>query len=166
MSSRTFTELEAGPYAKMQQIASLLMAPQTHETYSSEESSPGASDRSFGLTLAVFLAFLGLIPLLRGKPVRLWCFAVSAGFVLLALAIPVVLHPMNRVWNRLSQLIAKITNPIITGLMFFAVFTPVAVILRLLGKDLLRLRFDRGATTYWIIRTPPGPAPETMRNQF
>ena len=142
------------------------MRPQTHETYSGEEPSPGSSDRSFGLTVGAAFAFFGLIPLLRGKPVRLWCFAASAGFVLLALAIPLVLHPMNRVWNRLSQLIAKITNPIITGLMFFAVFTPVAVILRLLGKDLLRLRFDRSATTYWIIRTPPGPTPETMRNQF
>jgi Saxitoxin biosynthesis operon protein SxtJ len=151
---------------RLRQTTGLPMSSQTHETYNRDESSPGSSDRSFGLTLAVAFAFFGVIPLLRGKPVRVWCFAASAVFILLALAIPAVLHPLNRAWNRLGQLIGKITNPIITCLMFFAVFTPAAVILRLLGKDLLRLEFDRGATTYWINRTPAGPSPETMSNQF
>jgi hypothetical protein len=150
----------------MRQITGPLMITQTHESYSRVEMAPGPSDRSFGLTLAVALAFFGVIPLLRGKPVRLWCFAASGICILLTFTIPVVLHPLNRGWNRLGQLIARITNPIITGLMFFVVFTPAAAALRLLGQDPLRLKFDHGAATYWITRNPPGPAPETMANQF
>ena len=142
------------------------MSPQTHENFSSGGSAPPSSDRSFGFVFAAAFAFFGLIPLLRGKPLRLWCLVLSAGFLLLALAIPVILHPLNRVWVRFGVLLGKVTNPLITGLMFFIVFTPAALILRLLGKDSLRLKFDSGAATYWIPRNPPGPLPETMRNQF
>ena len=142
------------------------MSNQTHENFSSPASAPPSSDRTFGFVFAGAFALFGLLPLLRGKPVRLWCLAISAGFVLTALAVPVILHPLNRVWVRFGVLIGKITNPLITGLMFFVVFTPVALILRLLGKDPLRLKFDRAAATYWIPRNPRGPLPETMRNQF
>jgi predicted membrane metal-binding protein len=147
--------------------ANVSMSAQTHEDFSRGESAGGGStDRSFGLVFTAAFAFFGLIPLLRGKPLRPWCLAVSAVFLLLALAVPLALHPLNRLWMRVGLLISKITNPIITGLMFFLVFTPAALLFRLLGKDLLRLKFDPGATSYWIIRQPPGPAPETMRNQF
>jgi hypothetical protein len=142
------------------------MSNQTHENFSSRAPAPPSSDRTFGFVFAAAFALFGLLPLLRGKPVRLWCLALSAGFVLTALAVPVILHPLNRVWVRFGVLLGKITNPLITGLMFFVVFTPVALILRLLGKDPLRLKFDRVAATYWIPRNPPGPLPETMRNQF
>lgn len=141
------------------------MEAHTHESFiRAEPVSP--SDRSFGLIFAAVFAFLGAIPLLRGKPARLWCLGVSAIFLLLALTVPTILAPLNRLWMRVGLLISKITNPIIASLMFFVVFTPVALLLRLLGKDLLRLKFDADAKTYWIIRRPLGPSPETMRNQF
>jgi hypothetical protein len=142
------------------------MSAQTHEDFSRGESAGGSTDRSFGLVFAAALAFFGLIPLLRGRPPRLWWLAAGVVFLLSALTVPAVLHPLNRLWMRVSLLISKVTNPIITGLMFFLVFTPAALILRLLGKDPLRIKLDPGATSYWIIRRPPGPAPETMRNQF
>jgi hypothetical protein len=69
-------------------------------------------------------------------------------------------------WTRLAVLISKVTNPIMTGLVFYVLFTPLAVILRLMGKDPLRLKVEPAAKTFWIPRDPPGPAPETMRNQF
>jgi hypothetical protein len=142
------------------------MEAQTHENFSRAELPKSSSDRSFGFIFAVVFAFLGAVPLLRGKPARLWSLSVSAIFLLLALTVPTILGPLNRLWMRVGLLISKVTNPIIASLMFFLVFTPVALFLRLLGKDLLRLKFDSGANTYWIIRRPPGPSPETMRNQF
>jgi len=54
----------------------------------------------------------------------------------------------------------------VLGIMFFVVITPMALVMRALGKDLLRLRFDRAAASYWIDRTPPGPPPESMKDQF
>ena len=142
------------------------MHAQTHENFSRAEPAKSSSDRSFGFIFALVFALLGAVPALRGKPPRLWSLSVSAIFLLLALTVPTILGPLNRLWMRVGLLISKVTNPIIASLMFFLVFTPVALFLRLLGKDLLRLKFDSGANTYWIIRRPPGPSPETMRNQF
>jgi hypothetical protein len=141
------------------------MSFQMPERYPETAAAP-SSDRLFGLTAALALAFFGLIPLIRGGRVRVWCLAAGAVFLVLSLAAPAALHPLNRAWTALGQLIAKVTNPIISGLMFYAVFTPSALIVRMLGKDLLSLKFDPGAPTYWVMRHPPGPAPETMRNEF
>jgi hypothetical protein len=141
------------------------MEAQTHESFNPAEPAP-SSDRSFGFIFAAVFALLGAVPLLRAKPARIWSLCVSAVFLLLALTVPTILSPLNRLWMRVGLLISKITNPIIASLMFFVVFTPVALFLRLLGKDPLRLRFDASAKTYWIIRHPPGPSPDTMRNQF
>jgi hypothetical protein len=137
-----------------------------HEDFSREASARGSSDRSFGWVFTGFFALLAFLPLLRGKPLRSWALGVSGGFLLLALVRPRLLHPLNRLWTRLAVLISKVTNPIMTGLMFYVLFTPVAIVLRLLGKDLLRLKGQPAAKTFWIPREPPGPAPETMRNQF
>ena len=138
----------------------------THENYSRVDSTRGSADRSFGFVFAGVFSLLACLPLLRGRPVRAWALAVSALFLLLALIRPAVLGPANRLWTRLALLLSKITNPIMTGLMFYLVFTPVAIVLRLMGKDLLRLKSEPVANSFWIPRTPPGPAPETMRNQF
>jgi hypothetical protein len=137
-----------------------------HENFSREAPTRGSSDRSFGWVFTGFFAVLAFLPLLRGKPIRSWALAVSAAFLLLTLIRPQLLHPLNLVWTRLAILISKVTNPIMTGLMFYVLFTPVAIVLRLMGKDLLRLKAVPDAKTFWILRQPPGPAPETMRNQF
>lgn len=137
-----------------------------HEDFSRKDSSTGPSDRSFGLVFAGVFAIVALWPLLHGGRVRLWAAALSGAFLLTALMAPAVLHPLNRLWMRAGLLISKVTNPIITGLMFYLLFTPTAVLFRWLGKDLLRLKVDPEAETYWIPRQPPGPAPETMRHQF
>jgi len=141
------------------------MEAQTHESFDRVES-PSSSDRSFGFIFAFVFAFLGAAPLLRGKPARIWCLALGVIFLLLALTAPAILGPLNRVWMRVGMLISKVTNPVIASIMFFLVFTPAALFIRLLGKDLLRLKFDSAAKTYWIRRHPAGPSPESMRNQF
>ena len=137
-----------------------------HENFSREDSTRGSSDRSFGLVFTGFFALVACLPLLRGRAFRPWALAVSGAFLLVTLVRPRLLHPLNRLWTRLAGLISKVTNPIMTGLMFYILFTPVALVLRLMGKDLLRLKAQPGAKTFWIPRDPPGPAPETMRNQF
>jgi hypothetical protein len=142
------------------------MQSSTHESFDREPVSEGSSDRSFGLVFTAFFALVGVWPLVHKRPLRLWAFFVSAAFLLVALAIPRVLHPLNVLWTRFGRLLSEVTNPIITGLMFYVIFTPAGILLRLFGKDLLRLKYDRSATSYWIRRDPAGLIPESMRNQF
>ena len=125
-----------------------------------------SSDRSFGLVFTAFFALVALWPVFHGKPLRWWALSLSAGFLVVALARPSLLHGLNVLWMRLAVLMSKVVNPIITGIMFYLVFTPVAILLRWRGKDPLRLHYDSQAPTYWLSRKPPGPAPETMSNQF
>ena len=76
-----------------------------------------------------------------------------------------MLHPLNRLWMRFGLLLHKVINPIVMGLLFYGTILPTGLVMRLRGKDLLRLKREPGAESYWIARTP-GPAPETMRDQF
>jgi hypothetical protein len=126
----------------------------------------GSSNREFGLVMAGALAIVGLWPLWKGSSVRPWPLAAAAIFAILALALPSLLTPLNRLWMALGLLLGRITTPIFLGLLFFLVFTPVAILFRIMGRDALRLRWNRGAPSYWIERTPPGPKPETMIRQF
>lgn len=142
------------------------MQSATHEDFSRQEQAKASSDRSFGLVFTVAFAFFGVSPLFRGHPVRIWCLIASGIFLLLALVTPGVLRPLNLLWTKLGHLIGKVTNPIITALLFYLIFAPVALLMRFAGNDLLRLKPDPRGSTYWIPRVPPGPAPESMRNQF
>lgn len=141
-------------------------AAQTHETLTREETVKGSSDRSFGLTFAVVGLILAGIWFWRGHGYWIYALAASAGFAAIALLAPKLLAPLNKAWLKLGLLLHHIVNPLVMGLLFFAVITPMALVVRLMGKDLLRLRFDPQAKSYWIRREPPGPAPESMRHQF
>jgi saxitoxin biosynthesis operon SxtJ-like protein len=142
------------------------MQSSTHESFDRELVSESSSDRSFGLVFTAFFALVGVWPLVHKRPLRPWALFVSAAFLLVALALPRVLHPLNLLWTRFGRLLSKVTNPIITGLMFYVIFTPAGLLLRLFGKDLLRLKYDPSAASYWIRRDPAGLIPESMRNQF
>jgi len=138
----------------------------THETLIREDDVQNSSDRSFGIVFAVVFLVLALRPLLRGHSVRIWMIAVSAAFLAVALIRPGLLAPANALWLRLGALLHRIVGPLVTGLLFYGVFTPTGYLLRLSGKDLLRLRSDPDAGTYWISRTPAGPEPGSMTRQF
>ena len=129
-------------------------------------SAPISSDRSFGLVFTAFFSIVGLLPLLSGQGIRLWALGVSALFLLLSLTVPRFLAPANRAWAKFGELLHGIVSPVALGILFFGVVTPTGVIMRLLGKDLLRLRLDRSTNSYWIVRTPPGPDAESLKNQF
>jgi hypothetical protein len=137
-----------------------------HEDFSNRHKLQISTDRSFGIVFTVFFLLLGIWPLRKGGPVRWSSVGLAVAFAAIVLVRPALLHPLNLAWAKLSLLLAKVVNPIVMGLLFFVAITPVALILRLLGKDPLRLRFDPAAGSYWLHRQPPGPAPETMSNQF
>ena len=138
----------------------------THESLARDGELAVGSDRSFGFVFAVFFALVGLYPLFFGGAVRAWSLGAAGAFLLVAVTIPRMLHPLNVLWMKFGSVLHRIVSPIVLGLLFFVTITPMAVLMRWMGKDPLRLRFDRGAESYWIPRDPPGPPPETMKNQF
>jgi hypothetical protein len=137
-----------------------------HEDLSRDEEGVGASDRAFGLTLAGVCGFVGAIRLALGHHLALWWLGAAGIALIIALFWPAALAPLNRVWLRLSLVLYKVVNPVAMGLVFFTTVAPTGLIMRALGKDPLRLKRDPGAASYWIAREPPGPAPDTMKNQF
>jgi len=137
-----------------------------HERFDHEEEVHGSSNRTFGIAFACFFGILGLLPLVFEKGIKLWAFGVAAVFLAAALLFSTILSPLNRFWLKLGLLLHKIVSPILLGIMFFGVFTPMGLFGRLLGKDPLRLCLDQDAASYWIERKPPGPAPETFKDQF
>jgi hypothetical protein len=137
-----------------------------HESYERKDEVQGSSNRTFGIVFAVVFTIIGLLPLVLGGGVRLWALAVAAAFLGVALIAPAVLAPLNRLWLKFGMLLHRVVNPIVLGIMFFAVITPIGLLMRLFGKDPLRLKFDGAVQSYWIPRDPPGPAPESLKDQF
>ena len=125
-----------------------------------------SSDRTFGFVFTVFLAVIGIVPAIRGHDPRWWALGLGALFLVAAAVRPQVLHPLNLLWAKLAILLHHIVSPVAMALIFFLAFTPTGAILRMFGKDLLRLRRDPEANSYWIPRDPPGPKPDTMIQQF
>lgn len=125
---------------------------------------PG-SDRSFGLVFTAVFAIIGLLPLWKGDEPRLWALGAAAAFLVIALAIPRVLRPLNLVWFRLGMAMHMVISPVVMGLMFFVVLTPISLVMRATGKDPLRLKRS-DAASYWIVRQPAGPDGASMKNQF
>ncbi len=125
------------------------------------------SEKKFGgLFTAIFLgaacfgAYSGWSPLHQAA-------LATAGIatLLITLARPHALAPFNRAWYKLGILLGKIVSPVVMGLIFFLLITPIALVTRMLGRDELRLK--RGnRNTYWIDRSPPGPSSESFKNQF
>ena len=138
----------------------------THEDYRSKAGPPLPSERSFAVVWAVVLAGVGLWPLWRGTAPRWWVLGVAGGVALLGWLWPVSLRWPNRGWFYLGLLLGKVVTPVLMAVMFYGVFTPMGLMMRLFRKDPLGLRKDPDTPTYWIPREPPGPDPETMKNQF
>lgn len=137
-----------------------------HESFSREEEVQTPSERSFGFVFATVFLIVALFPLLGGGEPRWWAIAVSAAFLAAALLVPAVLAPLNRLWFKFGMLLHRVVSPLILGFLFYLVVLPVGLLLRLFGKRVVERGFDRSARSYWIERTPAGPAPDTLRNQF
>lgn len=137
-----------------------------HEAFEREEAVAGPSGRRFGLTFAAVFALIGVLSLWRHGHYPLFWLTGAGLFAALAMLRPAVLEPLNRVWLKLGLALHAVTSPLIMGVMFYLAFAPMGFVLRLMGKDLLRLRCDSDASSYWILREPPGPAPESLKHQF
>ena len=137
-----------------------------HHENLSRPHAKASSDRSFGFVFGVVFAVVALWPMLEDATPRWWALLIGAVFAVLALIRPGSLSPLNRAWAQFGLLLHRVVNPIVMGLLFVLVVAPMGIAMRLLGKDLLSLRLDKEAKSYWIERKPPGPAPESMNNQF
>ena len=140
--------------------------PSTHEHLAHTDAVKLGSERSFGIVFAVVFAIVALWPLMADGGVRLWAAVVAGLFLALALVAPGILKPLNLLWFKFGMVLHKIVNPLIMGLLFFVTVTPIALLMRALGKRPLALEADASLESYWIERDPPGPDPETMKRQF
>lgn len=124
------------------------------------------SDRFFGLTFFAVFLVIALWPLLSQQPMRLAALGIALVFLAVSLVAPALLGPFNRLWLKFGDLLHRITSPVVLGVMFFGVITPVGWFMRLAGKDLLRMKFDPHSTSYWVRREPPGPDKASLKRQF
>ena len=137
-----------------------------HEDLERHQDAEPSSDRSFGLVFTgVFLVIAGW-PLLNSGDPRWWALVVAAVFAIITLAKPALLAKPNRLWTKLGILLGKVVSPIALGILFYGVLTPTAVLIRISGKDPLRLKRESASKSYWVPRDPPGPPPDSMHNQF
>lgn len=124
------------------------------------------SERSFGIVFACVFALIGVVPWLLGHGLRLWALIVAAIFLAAAYLAPALLSPLNRLWFRFGVLLHHVVNPVVMALIFYGAVLPTGLLVRAMRKDLLRLKRDPQAESYWIKREPPGPAPDSMTRQF
>ncbi len=137
-----------------------------HEDLTREHSVDEASPRSFGLLFAVIFLIIGLAPLIGGGGVRWWGIGVGVALGIIALAVPRVLAPLSALWLRFGALLHSIVSPVVMAVLFLGAVLPTGLVLRLFRHDSLALKRDPSKTSYWIDRTPPGPEPESLRQQF
>lgn len=125
------------------------------------------SERRFGALFVIVFAIAGGWGLYASWDARITggCFAAAGLFALAALLAPRLLAPLNRAWFRLGELLGRIVSPIVLGVIFFGLITPVALAGRISGRDELKMK-RRDVASYWVDRDPPGPEPESFKNQF
>ena len=120
------------------------------------------SNKSFGIVFFVVFLLIAIYPLINNGELRIWSFVIAIIFLILGLINSKVLTPLNKLWFKFGLFLGKIVSTLIMGIIFFFVVTPTAFIMRIIGKDLLNLKFNN-KKTYWIEKTGPK---SKMKNQF
>jgi len=121
-----------------------------------------SSNRSFGVVFFVFFLIISLFPLLNDNDIRYWSLILSIIFLVLGLLNSNLLTPLNNLWFKFGILLGKVISPFIMGTIFFIIVTPIGIIMKILKKDLLNLKFNN-KKTYWIEKNGPK---SKMKNQF
>ena len=124
---------------------------------------PQNSNKSFGLLFSIVFLIIGMWPLKNGDSLNIYFIAISSTFLILGLINSKLLSPLNKIWIKLGEILGIIISPIVMFLVYFIVLTPVSLIVRLFGKDLLGLKFFKKNDTYWIKRKSNLGS---MNNQF
>ena len=121
-----------------------------------------SSNRNFGIVFFLVFLIIAIYPLLNDGEIRKWSLIISVIFLILGLANSKILNPINKLWFRFGIFLGKIISPLVMGVIFFIVITPIGLLMRLLNKDLLNLKFNK-TSSYWIEKTEPK---SKMKNQF
>jgi len=122
-----------------------------------------SSEKSFGVVFSIVFLIVALYPLINSESLRIWALVVSIIFFLLAFLAPKILVLPNKLWFKFGLLIGSIVAPIVMAFVYFVTVLPTGLIMRLLGKDLLKQKLDKNAKSYWIERKEPMGS---MKNQF
>ena len=120
------------------------------------------SNKSFGLVFFIFFLIVSFYPLVNGEDIRKWSLVFSIIFLVLGLTNSKILNPLNKLWFKFGILLGKFISPLIMGMIFFLVVTPIGLIMRAFGKDLLNLKYNKDKS-YWIKKSGPK---SKMKNQF
>ena len=120
------------------------------------------SNKSFGIVFFVVFLLISLYPLINNESIRIWSLVISLIFLVLGILNSNLLSPLNQIWFKFGIFLGKLISPIIMGIIFFFVVTPIGLLMRLLGKDVLNLKYSE-YKSYWIEKTGPK---SKMKNQF
>mgnify|MGYP001472931226 CR=1 FL=1 len=120
------------------------------------------TNRNFGIVFFVVFLIIAIWPILNENDIRLWSLIISLIFLILGIANSKLLTPLNKIWFKFGILLGKIVSPLVMGIIFFFVVTPIGILMRILKKDLLNLKFNK-KTTYWIEKND---LKSKMKNQF
>tara|TARA_Y200000002_G_C22196518_1_gene461531 strand:- start:147 stop:524 length:378 start_codon:yes stop_codon:yes gene_type:complete len=120
------------------------------------------SNRNFGIVFFVVFLLIAIYPIINNEDIRLWSLIIASIFLILGLINAKLLTPLNKIWFKFGLLLGKVISPLIMSLIFFFVVTPIGLLMRLLGKDLLNLKLNKNST-YWVEKNGPK---SKMKNQF
>ena len=120
------------------------------------------SNKSFGIVFFIVFLLISLYPLTNHENIRIWSLIISLIFLILGPLNSKILNPFNKLWFKFGMILGRIISPIIMSIIFFLVVTPIGLIMKLLKKDLLNLKFNK-TNTYWIEKSGPK---SKMKNQF
>jgi len=137
-----------------------------HESLDREDDIKVGSERGFGIVFACVFVVIGLWPLLDSAPIRWWALIIAAVFIGCAFLISIALRPLNILWFKIGMLMSKVMIPLTMAMLYYLTVVPMGLLMKMCGKDPLNRSFDKTASSYWIDREPPGPAPESMKYQF
>ena len=121
------------------------------------------SNRSFGIVFFIVFVLIAIYPLINHEEIRIWSLIISFLFLFLGLLNSKILTPLNKLWFRFGLFLGKIISPIIMGVIFFLVVTPIGLLMRFFGKDVLNLKLNKKKSSYWIEKGGPK---SKMKNQF
>ena len=120
------------------------------------------NNKSFGILFFIVFLLIAIWPVINSEPIRIWSIIISILFLILGITNSKILTPLKRGWIKLGEILGKVVAPIIMGFIYFIIITPIGILMRLFGKDLLNIKFNKNKS-YWIKREKNI---NTMKRQF
>jgi hypothetical protein len=134
--------------------------------YSDVDNVVGSTNRRFGILFSMVFAIVGLVPVAYDDKVALWALIASCLIAIITSARPSLLAPFSSLWMKLGNALHKVVSPVVLGAIFYLVVWPTAIVVRLSGKEILKLKMEPDALTYWESRERSVQSPQTMKRQY